>query len=142
MKDLRERAEQLMAHWNTQEIEDNRKNMTGDLESFAREIRNEALEDAAKHFEKVSESYTSSDIRKKKAKEKHFRQGFAAALGILHHGFGETGMARMIMVEGGFDLEDLKSADCSEYDLEGIRKDLKAIPNRKVIVERATENKE
>lgn len=46
MKDLRERAEKLMAHWNTQEIEDNRKNMTGDLEAFAREIRNEALEDA------------------------------------------------------------------------------------------------
>lgn len=58
MKDLRERAEQLMAHWNTQEIEDNRKNMTGDLESFAREIRNETLEEAALRIEESLNIYS------------------------------------------------------------------------------------
>lgn len=66
-----------------------------------------------------------------KAHERGFRQGFALALGILHQGFGESDFARMVMDEAGFSLSDLEKAECSDYDLEGIRLELARIKRKK-----------
>lgn len=58
------------------------------------------------------------------AKDRYFARGLAVALGIIHHGFGESSMARMVMEEAGYSLEDLEAAGCEDHDLEGIREDL------------------
>lgn len=63
-----------------------------------------------------------------KDNDKYFIRGLAMACGILFHGFGEQGTARMVMEEAGFNINDLEEAECDDYDLEGIRKDLKMCP--------------
>lgn len=56
--------------------------------------------------------------------EMEFIRGFAAALGTLSRGFGSPNTARMIMEENNYTLADFEAADCEEYDIELIRKDL------------------
>jgi hypothetical protein len=55
------------------------------------------------------------------ARNKGFMQGFAVAVGIVHTGFGETGLAKMVCDEGGFSLKSFFGNGIDPTDLEIIR---------------------
>ena len=60
-----------------------------------------------------------------KTKDKYFIRGYACAVVTMVRGWRNDHLAKMIIEEGSYTLDDFVEAECDDFDMETVKKLLK-----------------